>query len=132
MSIEGNGTKRASALHDATASRSTSTLAALRGREAGYQAYLEHNADDQLEQLVTYLVEATGGSGAQGGTFIAVLSGLVSLMFGVPFLTGLWTSPSFLGVSVDLSTVMVFDIGVYFVVLGSISGMALTLGTTCS
>jgi uncharacterized membrane protein YphA (DoxX/SURF4 family) len=29
-----------SALHDATASRSTSTLAALRGREAGYQAYL--------------------------------------------------------------------------------------------
>jgi len=30
----------ASALHDATAGRSTSTFAALRGREAGYQAYL--------------------------------------------------------------------------------------------
>jgi uncharacterized membrane protein YphA (DoxX/SURF4 family) len=30
----------ASALHDATPSRSTSALAALRGREAGYQAYL--------------------------------------------------------------------------------------------
>ena len=29
-----------SALHDATASRSNSRLAALRGREAGYQAYL--------------------------------------------------------------------------------------------
>jgi uncharacterized membrane protein YphA (DoxX/SURF4 family) len=29
----------ASALHDATARRSTSTFAALRGREAGYQAY---------------------------------------------------------------------------------------------
>jgi uncharacterized membrane protein YphA (DoxX/SURF4 family) len=30
----------ASAFHDATASRPTSTLAALRGREAGYHAYL--------------------------------------------------------------------------------------------
>jgi uncharacterized membrane protein YphA (DoxX/SURF4 family) len=31
---------QASALHDATAGRTTSRLAALRGREAGYQAYL--------------------------------------------------------------------------------------------
>lgn len=61
------------------------------------------------------------------GLFIAVLSGLVSAAFGVPFLTGLWTSPSLLGVSVDLSTVMLFDVGVYFVVLGSITAMALTL-----
>lgn len=61
------------------------------------------------------------------GLFIATLSGAASLAFGMPFLTGLWTSPSFLGVSVDLSTVMVFDIGVYLVVLGSITAMALTL-----
>lgn len=61
------------------------------------------------------------------GLFIAALSGLASMAVGAPFLTGLWTSPSFLGVSIDLSTVMVFDIGVYFVVLGSITAMALTL-----
>jgi multicomponent Na+:H+ antiporter subunit B len=61
------------------------------------------------------------------GLLLAALSGLVSLFFGVPFLTGLWTSPSLLGVNVDLSTVMVFDIGVYLVVVGSITSIALGL-----
>jgi multicomponent Na+:H+ antiporter subunit B len=61
------------------------------------------------------------------GLLIAALSGLVSFAFGVPFLTGLWTSPSILGVTVDLSTVMVFDIGVYLVVVGSITSIALAL-----
>ena len=61
------------------------------------------------------------------GLLLAALSGLVSLAFGVPFLTGLWTSPSLLGVNVDLSTVMVFDIGVYLVVVGAISSIALAL-----
>lgn len=61
------------------------------------------------------------------GLLLAALSGLVSLAFGVPFLTGLWTSPSLLGVNVDLSTVMVFDIGVYLVVVGSITSIALGL-----
>ncbi|QDZ01088.1 Na+/H+ antiporter subunit B [Nitratireductor mangrovi] len=61
------------------------------------------------------------------GLFLAALSGFVSLGFGVPFLTGLWTSPSFLGVTLDLSTVLFFDIGVYFVVVGSITSVALAL-----
>jgi multicomponent Na+:H+ antiporter subunit B len=61
------------------------------------------------------------------GLLIAALSGLVSFAFGVPFLTGLWTSPSILGVTVDLSTVMVFDIGVYLVVVGSTTSIALAL-----
>jgi multicomponent Na+:H+ antiporter subunit B len=61
------------------------------------------------------------------GLLLAALSGLVSFAFGVPFLTGLWTSPSILGVTVDLSTVMVFDIGVYLVVVGSITSIALAL-----
>jgi len=61
------------------------------------------------------------------GLLLATMSGLVSLGFGVPFLTGLWTSPSLLGVYVDLSTVMVFDIGVYLVVVGSITSIALGL-----
>lgn len=61
------------------------------------------------------------------GLFLAAMSGFVSLGFGVPFLTGLWTSPSFLGVTLDLSTVLFFDIGVYFVVVGSITSVALAL-----
>ncbi|MCX7304506.1 MAG: Na+/H+ antiporter subunit B [Hyphomicrobiales bacterium] len=61
------------------------------------------------------------------GLLLAALSGVVSLAFGVPFLTGIWVSPSLLGMSVDLSTVMVFDIGVYLVVVGSITSIALGL-----
>ncbi|MEW9806843.1 Na+/H+ antiporter subunit B [Mesorhizobium marinum] len=61
------------------------------------------------------------------GLLIAVLSGLLSFAFGVPFLTGLWTSPEIFGLTVDISTVMFFDIGVYLVVVGSITSIALTL-----
>ncbi len=61
------------------------------------------------------------------GLLLAGLAGLLSYVFRVPFLTGLWTSLSFLGVSVDLSTVMFFDIGVYLVVVGSITSTALAL-----
>jgi multicomponent Na+:H+ antiporter subunit B len=61
------------------------------------------------------------------GLLLAAISGIVSLPLGLPFLTGLWISPSFLGVTVDLSTVMLFDIGVYLVVVGSISSIALAL-----
>ncbi len=61
------------------------------------------------------------------GLLLAALSGMLSLAFGVPFLTGLWTSPTLLGVKLDLSTVMVFDIGVYLVVVGAIASIALGL-----
>lgn len=61
------------------------------------------------------------------GLFLAALSGLLSYAFQVPFLSGLWTSLSFFGVTVDLSTVMFFDIGVYLVVVGSITSIALAL-----
>ena len=58
---------------------------------------------------------------------LATLSGLLSLFFDVPFLTGLWTSPNLFGVQLDLSTPLFFDIGVYFVVVGSITSVALAL-----
>ena len=61
------------------------------------------------------------------GLLLAALSGLPSLALGEPFLTGQWISPTLLGVTVDLSTVMLFDIGVYFVVVGSITSIALAL-----
>lgn len=61
------------------------------------------------------------------GLLLSALSGMLSYVFRVPFLTGLWTSVSFLGVKVDFSTVMFFDIGVYLVVVGSITSIALAL-----
>jgi multicomponent Na+:H+ antiporter subunit B len=64
------------------------------------------------------------------GLMLAAASGLVSMANGVPFLTGIWTSFSVLGSKLDLSTVMTFDIGVYLVVLGSLSSVALALEDT--
>ncbi|MCO5133875.1 MAG: Na+/H+ antiporter subunit B [Phyllobacteriaceae bacterium] len=61
------------------------------------------------------------------GLFLAGLAGIPSLFAGVPFLTGLWTFPHVFGVEVALSTPLVFDIGVYFVVVGAITAIALTL-----
>lgn len=61
------------------------------------------------------------------GLTIAALAGYASLFAGVPFLTGLWFQPTVFGVELPLSTVLVFDVGVYFVVLGSLTSIALTL-----
>ena len=61
------------------------------------------------------------------GLFIAVLSGLLSFVFEVPFLTGIWFAISLGGVVIDVATVTVFDIGVYLVVVGSITSIALAL-----
>ena len=61
------------------------------------------------------------------GLLLAAIAGILSLFSGVPFLTGLWVYPNLFGVEVALSTPLVFDIGVYFVVLGSIGSTALAL-----
>jgi multicomponent Na+:H+ antiporter subunit B len=64
---------------------------------------------------------------AGAGLMMSSVAGLVSLAAGVPFMTGLWFYPSILGVEMPLSTVMLFDIGVYFVVVGAITAIALAL-----
>ena len=61
------------------------------------------------------------------GLFLAALAGIPSIIAKVPYMTGLWISPKILGVVVDLSTPLLFDIGVYLVVVGSISAIALAL-----
>lgn len=61
------------------------------------------------------------------GLALAALAGLPSLLVDVPYLTGLWTYPRIFGVEVALSTPLVFDIGVYLVVVGTISSVALNL-----
>ena len=61
------------------------------------------------------------------GLVLSCLAGLVSMAAGVPFMTGLWIAPVLFGVAVPLSTVMLFDAGVYLVVVGAITSIALAL-----
>ncbi len=64
---------------------------------------------------------------AGAGLLLSTLSGLISAIFGVPFMTGLWIYPEIFGVEVPLATVISFDVGVYLVVVGSITSIALAL-----
>lgn len=61
------------------------------------------------------------------GLFLGALAGVPSFFAQVPFLTGLWAFPKVFGVELALSTPLVFDIGVYFVVVGAITSIALAL-----
>ncbi|GAC1042032.1 Na+/H+ antiporter subunit B [Rhizobium sp. No.120] len=66
---------------------------------------------------------AIAGFGLLGST----IAGIVSIVAGVPFMTGLWVYPHLFGIEVPLSTVMLFDTGVYLVVVGAITSIALAL-----
>ncbi|HEV7417750.1 MAG TPA: Na+/H+ antiporter subunit B [Tianweitania sediminis] len=59
---------------------------------------------------------------------IAALSGLTGLFNGTPLLTGVWTKSPIIGF--DISNVIIFDIGVYLVVAGAVSSIALALEST--
>ena len=67
---------------------------------------------------------------AMAGLLIALIAGiLAALAGGAPFLTGLW---AFVGATSDdkglaLGTPLVFDIGVYLVVVGGVLGMVVAL-----
>jgi multicomponent Na+:H+ antiporter subunit B len=64
---------------------------------------------------------------AGAGLLMSCVAGLLSVLFAVPFMTGLWIYPDIFGVEVPLSSVMLFDTGVYFVVIGAITSIALAL-----
>ncbi|MBO0663532.1 Na+/H+ antiporter subunit B [Jiella sp. MQZ9-1] len=64
---------------------------------------------------------------AAAGLCFAVAAGIVSIFAGTGFMTGLWVFPKIFGTEVALSTPMLFDIGVYLVVVGGISAIALAL-----
>lgn len=69
------------------------------------------------------------GSIAGAGLGIALLAGLAAVFFGDALFTGQWL---FIGATADskglpLSTVLVFDIGVYLVVLGAVLSIVFTL-----
>ncbi|QWW68786.1 Na+/H+ antiporter subunit B [Rhizobium sp. WYJ-E13] len=61
------------------------------------------------------------------GLLLSCCAGMLSIFFAVPFMTGLWVYPTIFGVEVPLSSVMLFDLGVYFVVLGAVASIALAL-----
>ena len=61
------------------------------------------------------------------GLLLAAFAGILSILNGVPYMTGLWVYPTIFGVELALSTPMLFDIGVYFVVFGAITSTALAL-----
>jgi multicomponent Na+:H+ antiporter subunit B len=65
---------------------------------------------------------------AGGGLSLAILSGLPPMIIGQPFLTGLWWLPKITeDVKLPISTVLFFDIGVYLVVLGTLTAILLAL-----
>ena len=78
---------------------------------------------DTVRRAVRFNPNAVAGA----GLVIAGLAGLLSLPSADTFLTGLWYEGTILGVELKLSTPLVFDIGVYLVVVGSIGAIALSL-----
>ncbi len=60
------------------------------------------------------------------GLLVAALSGVPSVFMDVPYLTGLWYLPEGLPIKI-LATPVMFDVGVYLVVVGTITGIALAL-----
>ena len=61
------------------------------------------------------------------GLFIGALAGILSFFQDQPFMTSQWLIFDMFGVEIALSTPLVFDIGVYLVVVGAIGSIALSL-----
>ena len=62
------------------------------------------------------------------GLLVAMLSGMVGLLAGRPFLTGLWTYVVLPGFGpMEVGTPVFFDIGVYLLVFGVVLTMVFTL-----
>jgi multicomponent Na+:H+ antiporter subunit B len=61
------------------------------------------------------------------GLLLSTCAGMLSIFFHVPFMTGLWTYIPVFEDEIPVSTVLMFDVGVYFVVVGAITSVALAL-----
>ena len=60
------------------------------------------------------------------GLLLALLSGLISILAGYPFMTGLWLKDP-IPVIGKLGTPLLFDTGVYFLIIGVMLWILLTL-----
>ncbi|MBW2451869.1 MAG: MnhB domain-containing protein [Deltaproteobacteria bacterium] len=61
------------------------------------------------------------------GVLVALASGLPAVFQGLPYLSHPWWTLSLGGFKLSLSTVMLFDLGVYLAVWGAIGGICLHL-----
>jgi len=61
------------------------------------------------------------------GLALAILSGLIGPALGYPFMTGLWWEPQGTAGGIALGTPILFDIGVFFTVLGALLTLLLRL-----
>lgn len=52
------------------------------------------------------------------GLLFAIISGIISIWAGTPFLTGIWAFPEIYNTDIVLGSPILFDIGVYLVVVG--------------
>jgi multicomponent Na+:H+ antiporter subunit B len=65
---------------------------------------------------------------AGSGLAVALAAGLIGLMMGQPLLTGIWLEIMLPGeVILDLGTPLLFDLGVFLVVIGATMGIILGL-----
>lgn len=64
---------------------------------------------------------------ATAGVMLAALSGLPALLLGNAYLTHLWATLGLGITELKVSTVLVFDLGVYLCVWGALAGYALAL-----
>ena len=61
------------------------------------------------------------------GLLIAGVSALFPVLFGMPFLTGMWGEFRVFGATVELGTPVIFDIGVYIAVIGVVLTIVLAM-----
>lgn len=61
------------------------------------------------------------------GVLLALFSGLPAILFGYPYLTHLWLTLPLGLVELPLSTVLLFDVGVFCAVWGTLSGYVFAL-----
>jgi len=62
-----------------------------------------------------------------GGLLLAILSGLIAVMAGQPYLSGMWWTTEALAGTLAVGTPLFFDIGVFLTVLGTILTLVLKL-----
>lgn len=80
---------------------------------AAYSLYMIANGVDEAKKLLrTEPIKLIAV-----GLFFALLSGFISVINGQNFMTGVWSSDEFPVVG-KLGTPLLFDLGVYFLVLG--------------
>lgn len=82
---------------------------------AGYALYAIAYSVEEARRLLRFAPQSVAGV----GLLLSAGSGTLSMLYGKPFMTGLWSEPVVPGLGrVAIGTPLFFDVGVYLVVLG--------------